>query len=941
MKGGEGDMPMAPKDKIKVFISSICGADEWNESFSGSKNAPLRIKYNLVRAALEELLTATGLFTVYRFETSGSATVSGEQEFLSYLEDSDVCIFLIDNQDGITRGVQKEIDLARKHEIKSLFYFCTENSKEKTPLEKGWSGPDYFKYSYVSSFEEFISKGAKELIKDLVFIYREHCRNRLIRKDYRKESLENTSSKMFPTQIGSSEFNLFSLTNDMIKNVDCCKSYFSKLILDHPLEISNTNPLDKACAELLPLFFDGEQVDCAKIQNLKKELNLLYGDFFDSILGKRIEALETYFSGDMVKTLEKLNVALEAAKAESAPEWLIKDILIDLRNIEHTLNESKNQYCFDSDYQKELSNSPYMLYYPLLDRLNNNFHESLVKEDIEEQLKSPSSISFPASTPSFINTLASFFVCALSYGSITHLKMMYRKIFALSFYLLQRYGNWHFKILLLKTSIFSYQRKETDGILRTYGQIFSKMDEDDALQVYSFAKNHRVEHQRHYSQFEALRVVGYFLKDEDFEEIWNEVFNIVDQWLKADDSVIKVGDYLFDVLLSIRARVPQDDLINVAIQCIKLRKARFYREVFNLMTFIDYSKVSSANLDQLLTLIIELIENDQKSASEDDLGYAILALSNFDFNIKVKFEQIIRRNMPRFYEGVYKLETASQPEELRYFLKEYGEKIKNHNIEQGKDGKYYGFGSTAHEIAKRILLSSDLQYDAEVIDSLFITSLETISLKTQTIADKIEAIKLIIVILGRYPQVLEREESAYPPLTQDKIMSTSGNMMSNLSPHDLEVWVLLLYTFFDEDVYVELLDLFASLGNSVLSAQNASLAVRYYLTATQKTKSNELAEFIILNNVLKWCSSTNHSVRRNSVEILFLLLNNPLNENIVHKQLIKFMDSDSPYIRLFVLEKISEQKDFDLEIYKYIMQKAEIDKNFIIRNFIASVPIVN
>lgn len=56
------------------------------------------------------------------------------------LQDSDICISLIDNADGINPGVQVEIDTVKKHNIKALYYFCDETQKEKTTLEQSLMG---------------------------------------------------------------------------------------------------------------------------------------------------------------------------------------------------------------------------------------------------------------------------------------------------------------------------------------------------------------------------------------------------------------------------------------------------------------------------------------------------------------------------------------------------------------------------------------------------------------------------------------------------------------------------------------------------------------------------------------------------------------------------------------------------------------------------------
>lgn len=85
------------RSKIKVFISSICGVE----------------KYDKVRAELKSTIEATKLADVYTFEGKGASTLPADAHYTWALEDSDICIFLIDNEDGINPGVQAEIDTVK------------------------------------------------------------------------------------------------------------------------------------------------------------------------------------------------------------------------------------------------------------------------------------------------------------------------------------------------------------------------------------------------------------------------------------------------------------------------------------------------------------------------------------------------------------------------------------------------------------------------------------------------------------------------------------------------------------------------------------------------------------------------------------------------------------------------------------------------------------
>lgn len=152
-KTEENSTPLliSPGQKIKVFISSICGVE----------------KYDKVRAELKTAIERTHLADVYTFESKGASTLSAGNHYTLALEDSDICIFLIDNADGIKPGVQAEIDTVKKHNIKALYYFCDETQKEKTALEQSLMGAHFAKSKTVHSFCELSQDGAQALIEGL------------------------------------------------------------------------------------------------------------------------------------------------------------------------------------------------------------------------------------------------------------------------------------------------------------------------------------------------------------------------------------------------------------------------------------------------------------------------------------------------------------------------------------------------------------------------------------------------------------------------------------------------------------------------------------------------------------------------------------------------------------------------------------------------------
>ena len=77
--------------KLRVFISSKCG---W--------------KYTIARKSLQKLLEVTGLVETYVFETDPASSEDTQSSYLEYVDGSNLCIFLVDNEDGVPPAVLSE-----------------------------------------------------------------------------------------------------------------------------------------------------------------------------------------------------------------------------------------------------------------------------------------------------------------------------------------------------------------------------------------------------------------------------------------------------------------------------------------------------------------------------------------------------------------------------------------------------------------------------------------------------------------------------------------------------------------------------------------------------------------------------------------------------------------------------------------------------------------
>ncbi len=170
-------------------------------------------------------------------------------------------------------------------------------------------------------------------------------------------------------------------------------------------------------------------------------------------------------------------------------------------------------------------------------------------------------------------------------------------------------------------------------------------------------------------------------------------------------------------------------------------------------------------------------------------------------------------------------------------------------------------------------------------------------------------------------------------------MEKAQAIMTNLSETNLRFSALLLYNCLGEDITVELLNILADIGDDTLSNRKASAAFLNYLEANNSPVSDIQLEHIILQQAIEWCVESDLDIRWNAVQILFLLLQNIENKNVVCNQLVKLMDTDNFYIKNKILRNIYLLKDVDFETYKYIIKKASVDTNYVVRKIANEVQV--
>lgn len=576
-------LPISPGQKIKVFISSICGVE----------------KYDKVRAELKKAIERTQLVDVYTFESRGASTLPAGDHYILALEDSDICIFLIDNADGIKAGVQAEIDTVKKHNIKALYYFCDETQKEKTALEQSLMGARFAKSKTVHSFSELSREGAQALIDDIVAVYHYYCTGRIVLNSGENDEIQAVDV------VGTEKYQLPIIPKSTLKNVDKCRDYLLKFVLGYsrgryPGEMENTSEFDDWGLQFLPILFEGKSIKYFNTAMYLDALKAQQDDGHYQVVQIRWQAIQAYFAEDIKKCVEYLETALSLAKETNQPTWVIKDILVDLRNVHWTCCTARNEYS-DTPAQKELTQSSEELYYPILDRIHESLHEKYIEGLYKKKIGSPYSVTIGNNLDPYGEMLASSLIVSMYNGSLTHILLIYEKIRDFVFYLSCKYDDWNLRLNLYKLAIFAGSEKEIKGIQDSFPEVLNNLTADEAKSIMDFCLNHPIEYKRLSSQLLAFGSVGYFLDDKCYKSCEKSILGEIKSWLSSDTSVVAIGQNIFKCLSGVAYRMSQDMLSEICCQFIDRHYSRWYMDMFKFIAnCIDLRKMSDASAKALV-----------------------------------------------------------------------------------------------------------------------------------------------------------------------------------------------------------------------------------------------------------------------------------------------------------------------------------------------------
>lgn len=919
------------KEKIKVFVSSKCGGERINfdkivasdlKDKKSLANSAIRTNYDIVRKSLKSFLESTGFITVYIFEDGVASTLSAKEEYLYEIDSSDICLFLIDNfDDNISSGVLTEIQRAKSQQIKSIYLFLNDPNREETIIQKNFTGENGDRYQIIDDVRDFIDKGFNSVILDILRIYRLYCRGGLAKSEPTPSSVEITS-EIFPAQITDIEKQLFS-------NLEMTKNKITSLVYKSDERQTQTSDLDKVCLQALEFLLGERQFAKIDLPLLLRLLEELQPPDLHGIVKQRWEAISSLWNNDLdaaLKILKSLHSQLEEKPTISV--WLTNDILIDLRNLSTTMASASDM--FEVSVQQKIDQQNSMIYFPLADRFSGNLANDILERSFNALMSSPYSSTMYNIENAF-KEISSYLLVAIYYGSYTHIVLTLREIHNVLVDLVQKNNSLSIKIQLMRISILRGSEGDFKKVMRKYKYSLSHSTSKEVMDLYKLAEAKPTAHERTLWKIILFRELGYYFSDDDYEIISSEMKGFLSAWIHGENQSVRLMDKFIEAVIANKERIPLDQIVDFSKDILERKYYRFFDSVFDLLAKLDISIISLNTMEELTSCVSKVLEDEKVKKENLHNIKRLLAMFGKRFGKASLVDEIVKKYYPEFYDKDYHLEVRQG--ERSVHIPRYIEVMKSRNEVQGKGGQFIGFVDRPYATISNIIEFDQVSLSEEVLGRLLDEIRNTLLSKTQTYSEKINAIHLLLLL----KHVSGHEDynwiRYYASLKQsiDTIKTGHSGFFEQESDLSLRFALAVLQFAFGDTSWQEMFEILALINNeSEREVIDSLITLYYFLKRTRHLLDEDPFLPVIVQYVSTFCFHESQEIRRQTVGVLYQLLNTQYAE-FAAGRLSKMMDDDDFGVKLPIVRQADLLKQKDLDAYNYILSKADIDNHYLVR----------
>ncbi|WP_195543182.1 hypothetical protein [Massiliimalia timonensis] len=898
------------KHPLRVFISSKCGG-----------------KYSIARKALETLLKSTGLVEVYVFENEPASSEDTQSAYLEYVDQSNLCIFLVDNQDGAPPAVLSEEKRAKDKSLRLLYIFCDEFEKRPTPMQESIKNSLSQKYQVVHEFSDIVSTAYDSVMQDLIAVYK--------RKE--KPFLE-TESNVAESVDGISQLNVKLDTLHFSKSIESeevYKTLTANLIPRKPNDNQKeTTILEKLLSEQLKVVLSQKAFDTTIIDEISNEITREKNNTVTDLLKLRFAAQKSYFSAQYEECMKSLQEAIKLAiDSEMIPAWISNDIAIDIRHVQGKIDEQNSCITIDNPGQKYLNESDEPVYFPYLDRHVENMWEEIAKKFYSQASISPYTTSIGGLDRLF-RPLSEAFCIAEKVGSIVQTVITKDRLISIYLMLCTIYSDHDLLVELIRLLVINQDNKQIDTIIRTYNQSMDILNESDMRIIINSLDTFTDTTRKMMSKYLLVGKFGNYFDDSSFNALQNELVDFAMQWSRDDKRIFNYSSYIFDFFISNTLRIDIVQIVDFVCSIFDNRLARFYMDSFKIIRNIDFSTAAIEEQKKVMQIFTGIATG--KVECHDD-QYFSSALIRFCKTTTLNIEGLdteIAKKYPDFYKNTFRLEMASrQKVNFIEFVENYLNEAKSRNELQGQGGKYSGYTYECYDVIFNILTIDPVRLNKDLLNNIVDTIIETLSKSTQTVKAKMSAIKLLQYIFYEYQaeytwnyiqtQMIEHANdfsSGYEMFLFEKdtnfILSFQYDLLLSAfdpSRNDILLERMLSLDLSDAYALIRILNIVATYLRSLKAPSNTELLLTFLYFSISHSQHKE------------------KDVKYYATLCLIELSTFDLTKRLALIHLLQLMDTGSHTTKIAIISRIKMINDPDDAYITQIVNKGKADNNYLVR----------
>ena len=663
--------------KLHVFISSKCGG-----------------KYSIARKALKALLESTGLVETYVFESEPASSQDTQSAYLDYVDESNLCVFLIDNKDGVPAAVLSEERRAKAKSLRLIYIFCDADEKTATVMQEEIKSSLSQKYTVVHDFSDIVDEAYKSVMQDIIAIYKQKPALETTEHSEENRQADDVDKELALYCMPKSRFSQFA---SVIKELLLWENPFKKE------KDSEPSALNEALVSYLKFVLRRAPFAESQFLTLCEEITKEQNVTLSTLLKYRFEAQRLYNLGKFENCLEQLNGAMKEAVNNSAiPNWLANDVAIDIRHVHNMIAVLNSEFLLNNPGQKLINDNPETVYFPLLDRQVEKMQEEVANQYFKKIHQSPYTTQI-GGLESMFSTIATAFCIAEMHGSIVQTEITVGRLITVFSMLCSTQNEHDFGIELIRLLVINRDNKTLDNFLRDCPFYENTLSASDIDQILRSIENIPHTHHKRMSKYLLASRFGYIMSDNAFENLCQDLINFSFEWVKDKKSIFNMNSYIFDFYKNIAHRLKTDTIIEFVLSVFSNNLKRFYSDCFKVLENLAFSDVSDEGQKKVLKLLCDIVNGVIETTEFDNVESVII---RFGLSARIDIEELnisIKNRKPYFFDTTYSLEMTRNSQNHSQHIRRYVVIADERNKTQGLNGCYSGYTFEPYDIIYNIL----------------------------------------------------------------------------------------------------------------------------------------------------------------------------------------------------------------------------------------------